>query len=173
MPGKSYLSKMGERKPFNWKLTSRAYDTLRKMHHAHLAEDAKSRALDTKWFNNGVQNIRIRNGETIPSGFKPGRLKLPSRGGVIAITDGISIRRIKEGGIIPEGWSRGFNQKTKDKMQLNRNLPSAEGRRWVNDGQVNRYLKKGEPVRDGWSLGRLKIGNFNPSSMRNGVKSRA
>ena len=152
------------------KLTSRAYDLLRMEMMSFSKEDTKLRCANTAWYNNGTQTIRIKSGEMIPVGFVVGRLKLPPRAGVIAITDGVNIKRISSSADIPDGWYKGFSEKTKQNMALVRKLPSSEGRKWVNDGMQNRYLKKGEPLPSGWVYGRLAVGNFNPAAM--GASSR-
>lgn len=55
-------------------------------------------------FNNGVKNIKIKQDEPIPEGYKPGLLKRIKN---IWATDGKNNLRLREGDLIPAGFKRG------------------------------------------------------------------
>lgn len=55
-------------------------------------------------FNNGVKNIKIKQDEPIPEGYKPGLLKRIKN---IWATDGVRNLRLREGDEIPVGFKRG------------------------------------------------------------------
>ena len=166
MPGKSYLRENGPRNNLKIKFSSRHFAILRAQLTESSRENAASTAAGTRWCTNGELNIRVKLDKPIPTGFKEGRSKLPSRAGVKLITNGIKSVRIAKNATIPEGWSLGASDINKEAWAKNRSLPSAKGRKWINDGYKNRYLKAGESLPDGWVAGRLTIGKFNPSVMR-------
>ena len=42
----------------------------------HFGHDTDHQKVDDKsWYNNGVQNIQVKNGETIPEGYIPGMVQ--------------------------------------------------------------------------------------------------
>lgn len=55
-------------------------------------------------FNNGVKNIKLKAGEPVPAGFKPGMIKKIKN---IWATDGKNNLRLREGDPIPAGFKRG------------------------------------------------------------------
>jgi hypothetical protein len=143
------------------KLNSRLVQSTREAHNADLKL--------LKWFNNGGAATRFFPEEQIPSGFVRGRLKLPSRAGVIYITDGISTKRIKQNLPIPPGWQLG--QKPDRIKQISEQgkkhcMGTSAGRTWINNGSENKYLKADQFLPEGWSKGRLKTGKFDPCMMR-------
>lgn len=55
-------------------------------------------------YNNGVKNIKLKTGESVPTGFKPGMIKKIKN---IWATDGKNNLRLREGDLIPAGFKRG------------------------------------------------------------------
>jgi hypothetical protein len=122
-----------------------------------------------KWYNNGLETIRIFPEEPVPIGFVSGRLKLPSRAGAKYITDGFQTKRLKTNQPIPIGWT--YGQKPERVKQISEQgkshqMGSGTGRVWINDGSINRYLKSEEAMPAGWVRGRLKTSKFDPNAMR-------
>ena len=81
----------------------------------------KQKEQNKRWYNNGEENILIKNGEEPPEGFTPGMYqKRPggfSKFNYRWYTNGIDAKRIKEGDTIPTGWYIGLSEshKLKDK----------------------------------------------------------
>lgn len=61
----------GIRRTTAHKIYSRAFERLRKEFSAHLKE--------SKWYNNGITNVRVFKDEIAPLGYSLGRVNLPSR----------------------------------------------------------------------------------------------
>lgn len=87
----------------------------------------KQKAQKKKWFNNGKENIIVKDGEEIPDGFTPGQYqKRPggfSKFNYRWYTNGAEQKRIKEGDPIPDGWYIGQAEYHKEKnrqAQLNK-----------------------------------------------------
>jgi hypothetical protein len=170
MPGRSYLKQSGERRSI--RMTSRIYENFRK--EMLVLPSAPAQALGTTWWNDGRDCIRLPADAEPPAGWSRGRTKLPSRAGVINITDGKITKRLPVGEQIPTGWRRGIDDGIKHNRMISEKRvppPTGAGRKWINDGTRNRYLKVNEQVPDGWVMGRLTVGNFNPSVM-NGMAER-
>ena len=142
------------------KLKSRFVQTIREKHN----EDLKS----LRWYHDQTTTLRLFPEEVIPKNFIPGRLKLPSRAGVIYITDGTNTKRIKKDQPIPFGWALG--QKPGRVKQISEQgkkhqMGSGTGKMWINNGTDNKYTLH-NVIPAGWVKGRLKIGKFNPQNMR-------
>ena len=62
-----------------------------------------------KWYNNGTKNIRVRDGQEIPQGFKLGRLGMAKQNATMGkwYTDGTKNIRVKDGIEPPEGFNPG------------------------------------------------------------------
>lgn len=82
----------------------------------------KQKSQNKKWYNNGIKNKCIKEGDVIPEGFKPGRIG-PGEGNYKKFqykwyTNGVEQKRfsILLGDTIPDGWVPGFSQKYKDNM---------------------------------------------------------
>lgn len=137
---------------------SRVFEKMREEHITWLRQ--------SKWFNDGINNFRIV--ENTDEGLNKGRLKLPSRRGVIFITDGIQTRRIGIQEAIPEGWIKGGSEPNKKAWasagEKARKAGTATNKRWVNNGTSNKLILGEIPA--GWNIGRLQIGSFDAKLIR-------
>ena len=153
--------KAGRNQQIKKSLKSRAFAKLREEHINSLKT--------LKWYNNGIETIRLFPEEAVPDGYLPGRLKLPSRAGAKYITDGIQTKRLKAGEPLPEGWAYGQKpERVKQISELGKNhkMGTGTGRIWINNGSENKYIFSAGGIPDGWVKGRLKTGKFDPSAMR-------
>lgn len=75
-----------------------------------------------KWYNNGKENLLIKDGDIIPDGFIPGMYQKRPNGyskfNYVWYTNGVEEKRlsIQKGDIIPEGWYKGHSIQYKEKM---------------------------------------------------------
>lgn len=155
------FSANNEKQMVRRKLKSRFVQSIREEHITNLKT--------LKWYNNGLETIRLFPEENVPKDFAKGRLKLPSRAGVKYITDGVATRRIKADQPLPEGWY--YGQKPERVKQISsqgkkHKMGSGTGRVWINNGSQNKYIYVEQGIPEGWVKGRLKTGKFDPCSMR-------
>lgn len=82
-----------------------------------------------RWYNNGVENVLVKEGESIPEGFVPGMYNR-REGGFAKFqykwyTNGIEQKRLSllKGDIIPEGWWEGQSSIMAEKS---RNAPKGK-----------------------------------------------
>ena len=100
------------------------------------------------WYTNGISDIIIYDGETIPEGFYPGRTNnIISTKGTKWITNGIVTRLLAPEEPLPEGFRYGSsNRSTKNYV-------------WVNNGIEDKFvLKSNIPV--GYTLGRINVEGY-------------
>lgn len=103
----------------------------------------KQKEQHKKWYNNGTENILIKQGEQVPEGFVEGMYqKRPggySKFNYIWYTNGIEQRRIRQGDEIPEGWRKGFSDNYKENM---REVIKSKGNFHLNKkGYTDEYLE--------------------------------
>lgn len=127
----------------------------------HFGNDSDHQKADKKkWYNNGLKNIQIKQGENVPEGFVPGMYN-NGKGRFAKFqykwyTNGLEQKRISiiKGDSIPEGWWPGQSEKMKEanrKAQLGK-IRTPE--------QIENY-KKG--CQKSWSI-KLIRGTFNTSN---------
>lgn len=112
-------------------------------HFGHDTDSQKSK--NKKWYNNGKENIVIKDGDKIPDGFRPGMWqKRPggySKFKYVWYTNGIDQKRlsIEKGDIVPTGWWAGYSIKYKENM---RKVMNDKGNyHLLNKGYTDEYLE--------------------------------
>ena len=84
--------------------------TARDRHSIWMLENNPTR--ETKWFNNGKVNKRIKDGEQIPYGFAEGRLPIKKHDFASSYyNNGIRNIKVKDGCEVPTGFTKGFLKK--------------------------------------------------------------
>lgn len=113
------------------------------------------------WITNGVDQKTIEKTDTIPDGWKKGRLKATetakrnmskSHIGEINITDGVNERHIKSGESIPYGWRVGKSDKMKSKLSH-----STKGRYNITNGSEMRHVRTLDNIPSGWRRGNVDV----------------
>lgn len=112
------------------------------------------------WINNGIVEDQHPKDDDIPDGFTIGRLKSPFKGrkhtdesrnkirnnitGDIVYNNGSINIKIKDGDIIPEGFSKGM-------IQVHKKF------KWINNGREERkfFFEEEHQIPDGWLEGRV------------------
>ena len=107
-----------------------------KKSHYNATSDAISQH---SWYTDGVNNMYIKNGDSIPDGFRKGRTILES-----SVAKGIATVK---------------NRTPEQKAAIAKKLSEDTSRRiWITNGTVDKYIYRDTPIPEGFRLGRCKIG---------------
>jgi hypothetical protein len=111
------------------KTTSRIYDVLRTEYSIQCSINqtgSKNNSFGSMWITNGKLNTKINKDDTIPDGWRKGRVCTQN---MIYITNGEETRRIKDTDTIPDRWRRGrTNCKIRAKQERIKNQPIKKAR---------------------------------------------
>ena len=112
-----------------------------------------------KYYNNGINEKRLSENETIPFGYKKGRLKSPiTTQGKMFINNGIKECFINKNDPIPDGFIKG-RLKTNLNPQKQRETLKAQNRHYYNNGTIEISLKENDEIPEGFIKGRLPMSN--------------
>lgn len=119
------------------------------------------------WCNNGITETKIKNGQSMPEGFKTGRLKQTiektSLGNIgrkhsdESIKKGIQTR--KQRGNLKRSKESIEKQKT-TRLLKNISYATTTNCKWYNDGTNEKLFKMDEQIPNNWVPGRLKFKNY-------------
>ena len=122
-------------------LTSRQFESM-KIEAREFQTHFKTTA-GTLWITNGTIHQRITSNESIPEGWRLGRITTPGKGSKW-ITNGVKLKRIPRENTPPVGWWIESKQKKREKF-------------WVTNGVASKTIYALRETPEGWARGRLVV----------------
>lgn len=107
----------------------------------HVQKNENNSQFGTMWITNDIENMKIKNGQNIPFGWRKGRVLYQERQ-KICITNGTITRRHLQSEPIPNGWVRGSVSN------------GSYGSIWITNGVDSKRHPKNQSIPDGWRKGR-------------------